>query len=243
MTKAPAFQFYAADYLADETVGLMTLAEEGAYIRLLSYCWREGSIPADPILLSRLCKGADNQIITVVIKCFKQSVSEPSRMIHERLEKERAKQAAWSEKSREGGKKGMERRWHGQNNNGEITTPITVVKPNDNIASSSSSSSSDTDKTTAHAVAKSDAPASPTTKAAALSDDEWLTGLESDPAYQGIPVRIEYGKCRAWCEVNRKQLSRRRFVNWLNRAERPLNAAAGKSGAPPLRGKIEGSQW
>jgi len=45
--KAPAFQFYAADWLADEAVSVMSLEEEGAYIRALCYCWREGSIPAD----------------------------------------------------------------------------------------------------------------------------------------------------------------------------------------------------
>jgi hypothetical protein len=44
--KAPAFQFYAADWLADEAASVMSLEEEGAYIRDLCYCWREGSIPA-----------------------------------------------------------------------------------------------------------------------------------------------------------------------------------------------------
>ena len=34
----------------------------------------------------------------------------------------------------------------------------------------------------------------------------------------------EFDKMTAWCTVNRKQPSRRRFINWLNRAERPMAA-------------------
>lgn len=58
----------------------------------------------------------------------------------------------------------------------------------------------------------------------APSDAEWLKGLETDPAYVGIHVQREFGKMTAWCAVNRKQPSRRRFINWLNRAERPMAA-------------------
>lgn len=59
----------------------------------------------------------------------------------------------------------------------------------------------------------------------APSDAEWLKSLESDPAYVGIHVQREFDKMTAWCAVNRKQASRRRFINWLNRAERPMAAA------------------
>jgi uncharacterized protein YdaU (DUF1376 family) len=106
--KAPAFQFYAADYLADEQVQLMTLEEEGAYIRLLSYCWREGSIPADEVMLSRLCKGADSTVLRVVTKCFSHSATDNTRLVHKRLELEREKQQKWAEKSSTGGRNSAE---------------------------------------------------------------------------------------------------------------------------------------
>src|SRR5690349_20581274 len=51
--KAPAFQWYAGDWLADGDVRSMSLAERGAYCDLLSYAWREGSIPDVPILIGR----------------------------------------------------------------------------------------------------------------------------------------------------------------------------------------------
>lgn len=56
------------------------------------------------------------------------------------------------------------------------------------------------------------------------SDDEFLKELGSNPAFVGIDIAREFGKCRAWCVANKKQCSRRRFVNWLNRAERPIHA-------------------
>jgi len=55
------------------------------------------------------------------------------------------------------------------------------------------------------------------------SDLDWIAELCKDPTYRGIDVEIEYAKMHRWCEVNKKQPTRRRFINWLNRAERPLS--------------------
>ena len=67
--------------------------------------------------------------------------------------------------------------------------------------------------------------------ASPASDEEWLQSLTVNPAYAGLDVRREFQKMTAWCEVNRKQPSRRRLINWLNRAERPMNRP--KQGGPP----------
>lgn len=65
---------------------------------------------------------------------------------------------------------------------------------------------------------------------AALPDDAWISSLKSDSAYVGIAVEAEIGKCRRWCETNRKKPSRRRIINWLNRVEKPVSFhATGKS--------------
>ena len=70
-----------------------------------------------------------------------------------------------------------------------------------------------------------------------LSDGEWLESLKANPTYVGIDVGLQYGKMVAWCDVNRKQPTRRRFVNWLNRADKPLGASASfPSGAAPING-------
>lgn len=58
------------------------------------------------------------------------------------------------------------------------------------------------------------------------TDADWLDGLKRNPAYEGIDVLREHAKAAVWCENKRRTLSRARFINWLNRAERPM---AGRS--------------
>jgi hypothetical protein len=70
----------------------------------------------------------------------------------------------------------------------------------------------------------------------ATSDEDWLAELSQNPAYAALDVRLELGKMQAWCSANRKQPSRKRFVNWLNRSERPIAAQgtipASRNGRP-----------
>jgi 5-methylcytosine-specific restriction endonuclease McrA len=54
-------------------------------------------------------------------------------------------------------------------------------------------------------------------------DSVWLESLKTDAAYQGIDVAVEWAKMTRWCDVNRRQPTRRRFINWLNRCDRPVS--------------------
>lgn len=106
MKKSPAFQFYPDEWLSAREITLMTPAEEGAYIRLLCYCWLdpELSIPDNDdelIVLTRLNKGG----LTKVKAKFNQHPTKPGFLTHNRLQKEAQKQAKWREKSSLGGKK------------------------------------------------------------------------------------------------------------------------------------------
>jgi hypothetical protein len=69
-------------------------------------------------------------------------------------------------------------------------------------------------------------PTSQKAKKVVLCDDDYLTQLQGMSCYSGIDVQQEYGKAQAWCLTNGKQLTRRRFVNWLNRCDRPMAATA-----------------
>ena len=76
----------------------------------------------------------------------------------------------------------------------------------------------------------------------AASDEEFLVWLEANPAYTGIDVRRELGKAQAWAGVKGKGVSRARFVNWLNKAERTVgydgrmaSSLARKHGCEPWR--------
>jgi hypothetical protein len=59
-----------------------------------------------------------------------------------------------------------------------------------------------------------------------IEGKDFVASLASDPTYEGIDVRREFGKMSNWCKVHKKQPTRARFVNWLNRAEKPITASA-----------------
>ena len=61
---------------------------------------------------------------------------------------------------------------------------------------------------------------------APTTDSEWLAGLKVDPAWTGIDIHREFARMRAWCDENRKQPTRRRFLNWLLRCDRPISATS-----------------
>lgn len=142
--KSPAFQFYPADYLADAKVQFLTSAQEGVYIRLLCYCWREGTIPADVDQALMSCKrDAKKKDVEYVLENLFLPSTDAKRLIHPRLEKERAKQAEFSKKASEAGRKSAAKRQRAFNGrstgveNGLPKTP-TESQPKSNSSSSSS---------------------------------------------------------------------------------------------------------
>lgn len=147
MSKAPAFQFYPAEYLADAKVKLMDFRQKGIYMDLLCHCWLEGSIPAEPELLARML-GIDAVAFKDDWKwiepCFKVSKKDNTKMIHPRLETEREKQKNFSGKQ----KKIAEKRWLKEKT--EYATALPEEKTwhasGNALQSSSSSSSSEKKK-------------------------------------------------------------------------------------------------
>ena len=55
--------------------------------------------------------------------------------------------------------------------------------------------------------------------ATAATDQDWLNSLSQNPAYKQTDVQIEFAKAQVWAETNNRQLTRRFFVAWLNRAK------------------------
>lgn len=89
---------------------MMTSEEEGAYIRLLCYCWDSGdcSLPNDDTklsIMSRLNERWFNGGSTTLKKCFIPHPEKDGFLTNQRLYDEMLKQRAWSDKSSEGGKK------------------------------------------------------------------------------------------------------------------------------------------
>ena len=63
-------------------------------------------------------------------------------------------------------------------------------------------------------------------KASPPTAEEIISQYEKDPTYAGINVRVEFGKMVNWCAVKRKHPTKNRFVNWLNRIERPIEGTS-----------------
>jgi uncharacterized protein YdaU (DUF1376 family) len=113
--KSPAFQFYPKDWLSSLKILMMTPEQEGAYIRLLAYCWDSGdcSLPDDDhqlAAMSRLGEGWFKGGSTTLRKCFVPHPSKPGSLTNERLLQERSSQEKWRQKSSEGGKRSAQQR-------------------------------------------------------------------------------------------------------------------------------------
>jgi uncharacterized protein YdaU (DUF1376 family) len=152
--RPPAFQLYPADFLADENVVVMTNQEAGCYIKLLCYCWREGSIPSEIPKIAKLCGESSSnmaQLWTAIEMCFSSAIDNPSRLRHPRLERERKKQEQYRAERSESGTKGANARWNmdlpGNNGNSTANGSASGSASKEPIAKNGSSSSSSSSKT------------------------------------------------------------------------------------------------
>jgi hypothetical protein len=71
-----------------------------------------------------------------------------------------------------------------------------------------------------------------------LTEEEWFKELKANPLYQGIDIDREYAKMTEWCRARTFQPTRRRFINWLNKADKPLNGGNGNGGFNPAREEL-----
>jgi uncharacterized protein YdaU (DUF1376 family) len=93
--RAPAFQFYADDFLAGTMT--MTNEERGAYISLLCLQWSKGFVTE--LDIQRMCLGMPTHCQSICQSKFE--AGDDGHYRNKRLEKERAKQKERSEKQRE----------------------------------------------------------------------------------------------------------------------------------------------
>lgn len=66
-------------------------------------------------------------------------------------------------------------------------------------------------------------------------DEDFLAELQAKPAYQGLDVKRAYSKMVVWCDQKRKQPTRIRLINWLNREDVPLQPAHNGNGSKPAK--------
>jgi len=56
------------------------------------------------------------------------------------------------------------------------------------------------------------------------SDEAFLSDLEAKECYKGINIRREHQKALIWAGTRNEGMTRRRFINWLNKVERPMGS-------------------
>jgi uncharacterized protein YdaU (DUF1376 family) len=231
---APAFQFYAAEYLADEHVALMSMEDEGCYIHLMAYCWREGSIPSDLELLSKLCKGKTPS--SVVLDRFDYPCECATRLMHPRLEIERQKIAEYRKNSSKGGKRSAHKRKHKKDIVLEQCTTDSLpsegqVKGNTSSSSSSSISSSKKREKRSR-IAPDDF---------SLSDKQKRWAIETRP---DLDIELETEKFRNYEFRDGKSDWNKTWKNWiLNARGNGARITPAEQPAPKPKDLPDGWKW
>ncbi len=107
----PYMPFWVADWLASQDVAGMSLAAQGAYLRLLAFQWQDGSLANDKRTLERLLgvRSSDfEEIWQEVSPMFPENAA--GRLENERCASEREKAFLKVQKNREAGSKGGEKK-------------------------------------------------------------------------------------------------------------------------------------
>ncbi len=147
MSKAPAFQFYASDWLGSTRRAMMTPAQRGAYIDLLCYQWGDAtcSLPDDDETLATLSGLGDewvNGSSSTLRPCFPKHPTLPGRIANPRLLEVKAARDEWVERSRQGGiKSGKARQKPTKGTSrppeGHLNTPSPSSSPSSSLPSPS----------------------------------------------------------------------------------------------------------
>jgi uncharacterized protein YdaU (DUF1376 family) len=99
VSRSPAFQFYASDFVGSATVGASSAEEVGIYVLLLSKDWMETGFAFDEARLARWCKVSVPVFRAAWLhlgpKFPARDVDGVARHFNPRLEAERGKQAAY----------------------------------------------------------------------------------------------------------------------------------------------------
>lgn len=215
---------YIADFLAD-TLHLRR-EEIGSYLLLIMAYWRLGGpLPDDDKALQQICRCPDQEWARckgLLVRFFQPAAGQ---WAHKRIDLEL--KAASEEYQRQ-----LARTAAARAARQSVTTPVTE-NVTGNVTMTQPQPQPQPQYTGTVTVTKKDVGANGS-RPVTVCDDAWIAVLSKSESYQGIDVRRELGKMRVWCETNRRQPTRRRFVNWLNRCERPIQAKGSKPYSPNL---------
>jgi len=137
--KSPAFQFYASDFLTGTAE--YEAISVGAYIRLLSTQWVNGTLPDDTIKLARIAGVSTEEMIVIWKEIESKFEQKNGRLVNKKLEKIRKEKNKFIKEASEYGKKGASKRW-GKDRKPDRVPHADPSGENVTLLSSSSTSSS-----------------------------------------------------------------------------------------------------
>jgi hypothetical protein len=228
--KLPFLQFYPSDYLVDTRI--LTLSARGAWVDIL--CVLHGSSTRGTATFpvrgwSRIMGVSEAEFETAVeeidamkvgnvLRCSNGDVTITCRrMLNEAITREQTRLRVQNHRNKE-------------RNNGSNASSNASVTPNKSEVISQ--------KLEEEAESEADAPPpdlpfddlpdqpEKPQKQPKQTDAEWLADLATSPAYRGIDIRREHAKALVWAAANKKTMSRRRFVNWINKCEPTMGQQA-----------------
>lgn len=146
---SPAFQYYPRDILANPVIAVMSLEEFGAYWKLVSFIWLEGSLLYDGKKIAKLLHVTPKKFGKLWPAMESLFKIEGDKITHPELDEIRRQQKEWREKSAEGGRKSAQVRSKGrsrvvQSNNEPNTNQSSTLHTSSASSPSLTSSSSHT---------------------------------------------------------------------------------------------------
>jgi hypothetical protein len=228
--KLPFLQFYPSDYLVDTRI--LTLSARGAWVDIL--CVLHGSSTRGTASFpvrgwSRIMGVSDAEFVTTseeidamkvgnVIRCSNGDVTITCRrMLNEAITREQTRLRVQNHRNKE------------RNNERNASSNASVTPNKSEVRSQKleeeAESEADAPPPAFSLENDSDDDKKPQ-KQPKQTDAEWLADLATSPAYRGIDIRREHAKALVWAAANKKTMSRRRFVNWINKCEPTMGQQA-----------------
>ena len=221
--KLPFLQFYPSDYLVDTRI--LTLSARGAWVDIL--CVLHGSSTRGTATFpvrgwSRIMGVSDAEFVTTieeidamkvgnVIRCSNGDVTITCRrMLNEAITREQTRLRVQNHRNKE---RNNER--NASSNAKETPNKSEVISQKLEEEAESDADAPPPDFALDDLPKQTEKPQ----KQPKQTDAEWLTELATSSAYRGIDVRREHAKALVWAAANKKTMSRRRFINWVNRCE------------------------
>lgn len=204
MSKAPAFQFYVKDWLSDPQLRKASFHTKGIWTDTICLMWES------------IERGKLSGTVKEFCKMLGATEEEFNTFLDE------AKRLNFATVTEGNGEITLENRRMVRDDKDRKNNAVRQAR----FKSNAKSNGSGNEKVTPLSSTASPSPKKERVKKEprklSLTDEQYFEILKTNPAFRGLDIDIEKAKCEAWCMTNGKVFSRRRFTNWINRAERPM---------------------